>query len=90
MKTYARIQDGLVAELLQTSRDITAMFCPELIWIEISSHPEVTVGWHYDGTRFTAPPQPPQEPPLPTIAELQTQIASLSAQLATLSKSKKN
>ena len=31
MKTYARIQDGLVAELLQTDGDITSLFNPALV-----------------------------------------------------------
>jgi len=84
MKTHARIQDGLVVELLKTNRDIAGMFHPALVWVDVSSHPDVSEGWHFDGKTF-ASPTPPQSPaPAPTIAELQAQLASISAQLAAL------
>ena len=85
MKTYARIQDGLVAELLQTDDDITSLFNPALAWVEVSSQSDIAEGWHFDGTNFTPPSPPPPAAPGPTIAELQTQLAALSAQLAALS-----
>jgi hypothetical protein len=85
MKTYARIQDGLVAELLQTDGDITSLFNPALTWVDVSSQSDIAEGWHFDGTNFTPPPPPPPPAPGPTIAELQTQLAALSAQLAELS-----
>ena len=56
MKTYARIQDGLIAELLKTDGDITSMFNHALVWMDISSQPNVGEGWHFDGTKFTPPP----------------------------------
>lgn len=34
MKTYARIQEGHVAELFSTDGDITEMFHPDLHWVE--------------------------------------------------------
>ena len=37
MKTYARIQDGRVAELFATDGDITSMFNPALVWVDVSS-----------------------------------------------------
>lgn len=86
MKTYARIQDGLVAELLQTDDNIVTMFHPALIWVDVSSEPEVSYGWVYNGKNFTAPPAFPPVEPAPTIAELQAQIAALGAQLAVLSR----
>jgi hypothetical protein len=86
MRLYARIQDGVVAELLATDGDITTMFNPALLWVDISSRPEISAGWQLDGTEFIAPsPAPPAAPPL-TIAELQAQIAQLSAQLTALSR----
>ena len=84
MKTYARIQDGLVAELLETDGDITSMFSPALIWVDISSLFNVAEGWRYDGTSFEAPSAPPPAAPAPTIAELQAQIAALGVQIAAL------
>ncbi len=85
MKTYARVQDGLIAELLKTDGDITSMFNPSLAWVDVSSHPDVTEGWSFDGKDFTPPPAPPPAPSAPTIAELQAQVAAISAQLAVLS-----
>lgn len=33
---YARIYEGQVVELFETDGDITAMFHPDLIWVEIT------------------------------------------------------
>jgi hypothetical protein len=85
MKTYARIQDGLVAELLTTEGDITGMFNPALVWVDVSSRPDVAENWQFDRTNFSPPSAPPTSPATATIAELQAQLAALSAQLATLS-----
>jgi hypothetical protein len=85
MKTYARIQDGLVAELLHTDGDITSMFNPALVWVDVSSHSEIAESWHFDGTNFVPPAVPQPAAPAPTIAGLQAQLAALGAQLATLS-----
>jgi hypothetical protein len=85
MKTYARIQDGLIAELLKTDGDITSMFSPVLVWVDVSSHQGVAEGWSFDGTNFTPPHTPPPAAPVPTLVELQAQLAAISAQLATLS-----
>jgi hypothetical protein len=85
MKTYARIQQGLVAEMLKTDGDITAMFNPALDWVDVSSEPSVADGWIFDGKSFTPPPASPTVAPTPTIAELQAQLTILSAQLEVLS-----
>ncbi len=85
MKTYAQIRSGLVAELLKTDGDITSMFNPELIWVDVSTQQHITEGWHFDGTSFTAPAAATPPAPAPTIAELQAQIAALGAQIAALS-----
>lgn len=54
---YARIDNGLVMELFETDGDITQMFPPVLIWVEITSlNPQPEQGWSYDGTSFSAPP----------------------------------
>jgi len=54
-RTYARMQDGVVAEMLTTQNDISEMFVPSLTWIDVSSTPEVEAGWSFDGARFAAP-----------------------------------
>lgn len=63
MKTYARIQDGRVAELFATDGDITQMFHPALVWVEAG--PDVSVGCSYVGGEFAAPQSEPQ--PAPTV-----------------------
>jgi hypothetical protein len=85
MKTYARIQDGSVAELLTTSGNIADMFNPGLIWVDVSAHPKVAGGWQFDGTNFTPPASPPPGTTVPTIAQLQAQLAAISAELAAIS-----
>jgi hypothetical protein len=85
MKCYARIQDGIVAELLRTDGDIASMFNHALVWVDVSSHADIAEGWLFDGTNFTPPPAPPPAATLPTIAELQAQLTAISARLATLS-----
>ena len=89
MKKYARIQGGLVAELLMTEGDIAAMFNPAIVWIDVTSGPAIAEGWSFDGTNFVPPPAPPPAPSAPTIAELQAQIAILTAELASLSNAAK-
>jgi hypothetical protein len=84
MRTYARIQNGTVVELLKTDGDITAMFNPALVWVDISSQPDVSEGWDFDGTHFTRPPTQPASTPVPSIAELHAQLEALSAQIAAM------
>lgn len=85
MRTYARMQNGIVAEVLKTDGDITRMFNPALVWVDISSQADVVEGWHFDGTNFTAPATHHTSAQVPSIAELQAQLAALSAQIAALS-----
>ena len=85
MRIYARIQDGVVAEILETGLDITQLFVPTLVWVDISAQPGITDGWHYDGKGFSPPYDVPSAPHVPTILELQAQLAALSAQIVALS-----
>jgi hypothetical protein len=84
MRTYARVQNGIVVELLKTDGDITAMFNPALVWVDVSSQTDVTEGWEFDGTHFTPPARRPTSTPVPSITELHAQLAALSAQIAAL------
>lgn len=63
MSQYARIFDGKVAELFETDGDITEMFHPDLIWIEIPSGLNVSIDWTWSAdSGFSAPAAPtPQE-----------------------------
>lgn len=61
MATYARIgADKLVAELFSPPPGVPIEDCfvPELIWINVSTQPEVQPGWIYNGAGFEAPPAP--------------------------------
>ena len=85
MRTYARIQNGVVAETLKTSSDITKMFNPTLVWIDVTTQAEVREGWHFDGKKFSPPPESATAAPMPTIAELRAQLAALDAKITALS-----
>jgi hypothetical protein len=91
MKIYARIDNGMVAELLATDGNIAAMFNPAILWIDVTSQQEIAEGWSFDGANFAPPPAPPPAPApaAPTIADMQARIATLAAQLAALSTSAK-
>lgn len=70
MKTYANISDGMVQYLLPTDGDISEMFHPDMIWVDITgASPAPVAGWaavEADGAwSFAAP-----IPPVPTDAEL--------------------
>lgn len=86
MKTYARVLDGAVVELLRTDDAITTLFHPGLVWIDVSGQPTVKEGWHYDGAHFAPPAALPAEPPQLTLAEIQAQIEALRAQVALLAR----
>lgn len=69
MKTYARIDNGVVAELIETEGDIAAMFHPSIVWIDVTdAEPQPAVGWTYDGEAFAEPAAPP-EPTAEQLAE---------------------
>jgi hypothetical protein len=71
MKTYARIDNGLVAELFDTDGDISEMFNPAIVWIDVTAiDPQPKAGWSYDGQLFTAPFTLPSS----TLADLQAAL----------------
>jgi len=84
-KTFARIQDGAVAELFATDADISSLFAPALVWVDVTGISGVAQGCLYDGSAFTAPP-PVAAPPAPSLADLQAQLQALAAQIAALTK----
>lgn len=84
MRTFARIQDGVVAELLKTDADIKSLFAPGLVWVDVSSQPAVRECWLHDGKAFTPPPALPAAAAPPTVAELQAQLAMFGARLTAL------
>jgi len=83
MKTYANIAAGVVQYLLPTDGDITEMFHPDMLWVDVTSvSPLPAEGWaavEADGVwSFAAP-----IPPVPTDTELKA--AALSERDARLS-----
>ncbi len=85
MKTYARIQNAVVLELLTTAGDPTHLFNPALQWREVTT-PGVQVGWIVSATGFAAPVvTTPAAASLPTLAELQRELAALVAKFAAFS-----
>lgn len=59
MKTYARINEGRVAELFATDGNIAELFHPALVWVECGG--SVSVGDAYADGSFSPPPPPPIE-----------------------------
>lgn len=83
MKTYANIDAGVVQYLLPADGDITEMFHPDMIWVDVTDAiPSIVAGWtavEIDGVwSFAA-----QVPPVPTDTELKA--AALSQRDALLS-----
>ena len=83
MQTYARIDDGVVAELLATDVPPGELFHPGLRWV-VADAPGVAVGWRETPAGLAAPPPAPAAPATPSIAELQARISVLAAQVAAL------
>ena len=86
MNTYARMENGIVAELVSTAATIGTLFHPELTWLDVTSIAGIAEGWIYDAAKF-APPSVAPSPPALTLSQLEAQLAVLSAQIAAFSKS---
>ena len=50
MTRYARIDEGLVVEIIETDLDITTLYHPALIWVPCDNN--VQYGWSWDGQIF--------------------------------------
>ncbi|MHC8334570.1 tail fiber assembly protein [Pseudomonas sp. LB3P25] len=83
MKTYANIADGVVQYLLPTDGDITEMFHPDMIWIDVTDAiPPIAAGWitvEIDGVWSFAAPVPP------VLTDAELKAAALSQRDALLS-----
>lgn len=79
-KTYARIADGVVAELvtLDASLNIADCFHSDLVFIDVTSvSPEPQIGWIYTApSTFAAPPGPSVAQQAATMLQAGCQIAS--------------
>lgn len=91
MTTYARIVDGRVAEIIVIDSDppIEERYHPDVIstcvLLKGAQVQNVTEGYTYDGSSFTAPVAP-EAPAVvePTKAELLAQIAALMTKVEAL------
>lgn len=68
MTRYARIEAGVVAELLETAGNIADLFPPNLLWTVASA--AVQQGWTFDGTTLSPPVPPPFNPQDDAIPDL--------------------
>ena len=84
LKTYARIQDGAVAEVIHTDASISTLFHPGMTWIDVSGQPTVGEGWTFDGTRFAPAAMPVESAGLPTMPQILADLASLKAEVAAM------
>ncbi len=83
MKTYARLVDGIVAELLTTAANPVQLFHPSLQWVDVTSQTGIQIGSVQNGSGFIAPPAPtPTVIQTPSLAQLQSELSTLSAQIA--------
>jgi hypothetical protein len=65
---YALIEDSLVKELLETDLDISTIFVPEFIWVDVTNVQDIKQGWvatqvgtSWSFTEYVAPPPTPEE-----------------------------
>ena len=88
MQTYARIEEGAVAEITGTTEDIGVLFHPARYWVDVIGT-DVQVGWQQGASGALAPAvantQPvPAAPAPPSLNDLLAELATLRAQVAQL------
>jgi len=80
MPTYARISDGIVAELVAVDPNgpaLADLFHPCLVAAMVAVPPDsgAGLGWSWDGQAFVAPPDSAQEaPPVPDVTARQLRL----------------
>lgn len=65
MTAYARVENGVVIEILDIGLDPNEIYPPEIPWTPIPEGIPVDQGWLYDGENFSEPP-----PKVPDLEEL--------------------
>lgn len=56
MKTYARIESDTVVELFKTDGDISEMFHPDMVWVDVTAVAGIAERWKKSGSVFAPPP----------------------------------
>ncbi len=86
MTMYARVEQGIVRELVETDQRIEDLYHPDLLWVEIGDAPDVRPGWIVGHEGF-APPEPENvmvvAPPI-DITELVRRVEELREQIRVL------
>ena len=82
MKKFARIEAGVVAELVEGDT-IEGLFHPSLRFVDVTGV-DLEVGWLEVDGRFVAPPPPAETLPTPNLVSLQAELAALAAKIAAL------
>lgn len=59
MKKYARIENGLVVELLETDGNIAELFHPDIVWEDVTGISGIAEGWRKTDAGFVRPPAVP-------------------------------
>lgn len=85
MKTYARLQDGRVAETFSSAGGIGEFFHPSLVWIDITASPQVQLGWRYDGEKFHSP-ELIVAPEAISLSQLQAELSNLTQRVSAFAK----
>ena len=86
MKTYARVEHGVVRELVETDQPIEDLFHPGLLWVDIQGMPGVCPSWTVTQEGFS-PPEPEKvvaATPTVDIAELMRQLNELREHIQAL------
>ena len=86
MTMYARVERGVVCELVETDRRIEDLYHPDLLWADIQDMQGVCPGWVVTQEGFS-PPEPEKvaaATPTVDIAELVRQVNELREQIRTL------
>ena len=55
MARYARIEQGSVREVVETTGRIEELYHPDLLWVELRGRPEVVPGWIVGPGGFSLP-----------------------------------
>jgi hypothetical protein len=84
MQRFARIDSGAIVEIVETDKAIATLFHSGLSWVDVTGQP-VAIGDVRKGSSFASPPRQ-AHPAMPTVAELQAEIARLAARLDALTK----
>lgn len=86
MTMYARVEQGVVRELVETDQRIEELYHPDLLWVDVQGLSGVCPGWIV-GHEGLAPPEPETilaATPTVDVAELARRVNELQEQIRML------